>query len=393
MDLDESGVEFHSGVRFFSGIKVDTDAGATYAPPAYSDDPLPDRPLRVVHVGQSMVRAGIEQWLKGLIRFLDPRRVQIVRCVATAPIHIDPGVVAEIGVPIDVGQEASVQRAARDCDIMLCWGPHELGSWIADCRPELCVFIAHGEGPWTRWILDGCAPVVDHVVAVSQRVWERNCRDFPSTVIPNGVDSAHLARSCSRAEIRRSLGFGPDDFVLGMIGRFSPEKRPEVVIDAVARLPHRFKALLVGWGSLYHDLLERANRLIPGRFAFATANGPVGDYYQALDALCMPSEEEGFGLVALEAMMCERPVIATEVGCIPEFIRDRISGILVSGTVNSVRDAADLLQRFPAWAKGMAAEAKSIAEEHGHARVMARRYERLLTRLYHEKRNGTATVA
>jgi glycosyltransferase involved in cell wall biosynthesis len=144
---------------------------------------------------------------------------------------------------------------------------------------------------------------------------------------------------------------------------------------------------------MYHELLERANRLIPGRFAFATANGPVGDYYQALDALCMPSEEEGFGLVALEAMMCERPVIATEVGCIPDFIRDRISGILVSGTVSSVRDAADLLQRFPAWAKGMAAEAKIIAEEHGHARVMARRYERLLTRLYHEKRNGTLTVA
>jgi glycosyltransferase involved in cell wall biosynthesis len=350
---------------------------------------MPDRPLRVIHVGQSMVRAGIEQWLKGLIRFLDPRRVQVVRCIATAAVYIDPGVVAEIGVPVDVGQGDAVREAARECDVLLCWGPRDLGAWIADCRPGLCVFVAHGEGPFTKYLLDGCAPVVDHVVAVSRRVRERNCRDLPSTVIPNGIDTAHLARSCSRAEMRRALGFGPDDFVLGTIGRFSPEKRPHVVIDAVAKLPDRFKALLVGWGEMYHELLDRANRLIPGRFAFATSVGAMGDYYQAIDALCMASAEEGFGLVALEAMMCERPVIATEVGCIPEFIRDRISGIIVEGTASSVRDAAEMLHRFPSWARGMAAEAKTLAEEHGHARVMARRYEDLLVRLWSQKRPAT----
>ena len=231
-------------------------------------------------------------------------------------------------------------------------------------------------------------PVVDHVIAVSPRVWKRNCRDFSGSVIPNGVDATHLARSQTRSEMRASLGFRDDDFIVGYIGRFSPEKRPQVVIDAVAKLPHRFKALLVGWGPMYHDLLERANRLIPGRYAFDFARGPVGDYYQAMDALCMSSEEEGFGLVVLEAMMCERPVIATEVGYVPELIRDRISGLIVSGTPNSVRDAAELLQRHPAWARGLASEAKTVAEQQGHARLMARRYENLLLRLWEQKRNG-----
>ncbi len=131
--------------------------GLAGAPEAGDEPPLPDRPLRVVHVGQSMVRAGIEQWLKGLVRFLDPRRVRVERCIVTASIYVDPGVAAEIGVPVDVGQGDAIREAARECDVILCWGPHDLGAWIADCRPGLCVFVAHGEGDFTRYLLDGCA--------------------------------------------------------------------------------------------------------------------------------------------------------------------------------------------------------------------------------------------
>jgi glycosyltransferase involved in cell wall biosynthesis len=370
---------------------ADRSAPADLADPDRPADPA--KPLRVVHVGQSMVRAGIEQWLKGLIRFLDPARVKLERCVATVPELVDPEVVAEMGVPVSVGKADAVREAARDCDVLLCWGPHELGRWIEDIERPLCVFVAHGEGRWTRHILDGCARVLDHVVAVSPRVLRRVCDGFPGTVIPNGVDAAHLARSRTRAETRRALGFHDDDFILGYIGRFSPEKRPEVVIDAVARLPHRFKALLVGWGAMYHELLDRANRLIPGRYAFAFANRGVGDYYQALDALCLPSEEEGFGLVVLEAMMCGRPVIATEVGYVPELIRDRINGLVVSGSPNSVRDAAELLHRYPDWARGLADEARAMAEEHGHARLMARRYEDLLLRLWARRQQARPATA
>lgn len=344
-----------------------------------------DKALRVIHVGPSMVRAGIEQWLKGLSGSMDPGRVKLVRCIATQPGYLDPAVAAELGVPVTEGREEEVRQAARECDILLCWGPTELGGWLADGRPKLCVFVAHGEAGWTRRMLEGCRPVVDHVVAVSRRVVQGACEGFPTTVIPNGVDTAHLARTSSRSETRRRLGFGPDDFVLGYVGRFSPEKRAHVLIEAVAKLPHRFKALLVGWGPLKGELLETANRLIPGRFAFETANGPVGDYYQAMDALTLVSEEEGFGLVVLEAMLCGRPVIAREVGCVPDLIQDRVSGLIVPGTPNSVRDAAMLLHDHPAWARGLAEEGRALADERGHARAMARRYEDLLLRLWAEK--------
>jgi glycosyltransferase involved in cell wall biosynthesis len=199
--------------------------------------------------------------------------------------------------------------------------------------------------------------------------------------------SSPTCRSRSRTdEVRRQFGFGPEDFVLGYLGRLSPEKRPQAIIEAVAGLPTQFKALLVGWGPLLSELMELANRLIPGRYAFVTASDYLGDYYQAMDAYCLLGSEEGFSLAMIEAMMCERPLIVTPVGAVPEVIVDRVNGLVVAPTADAVRTAAERLHRFPHWARGLAAEAKAFADRHGHAARMARDYEDLLERLWAERR-------
>lgn len=368
--------------------------GARFAPFDFEAPARPrSRPLRMVHVGPSLVRAGVEVWLKGLARFLDPNRVVLTRCLATHSKYFDPEFAAELPAPCEVADRDAVRQAAADADVLMFWGPGELGGWLADQRPKLGVFVAHGEGDYTRGMLEACRPVVDHVVAVSRRVRERVAADFPTTVISNGVDLAHLARSLPRDEARARFGFGPDDFVVGCFGRFSDEKRVHRLIEAAAELPPEFKILLVGWGPLHGPLLELANARVPGRFAFALGTGPLGDYYEAIDALCMASTEEGCPLVVLEAMFCGRPVIATEVGAVPELIVDRINGLIVSGTAASIRDAALLLRQHPQWALGLAAEAKRTADQQGHARRMAREYEDLIERLWLSKRsrrNGKA---
>lgn len=341
-------------------------------------------PLRVIHVGQSMVRAGIEQWLQGLIRFSDPTKLEFVRCIATTEL-VDPVVVGEMGVPVEIGQAESVRRAAQDCDVLLCWGPPEMGKWLGKTRAPLTVFVAHGESQWTRNILDGCAPIVDHVVAVSRRVEEKVCQGFPTTVIRNGIDARHVAQSRPRDQVRQELGFQPTDYVVGYVGRFSSEKRPEIVIEEVARMPADVKALLVGWGADGAELLRLANEKIPGRYAFVTADSHLGDYYAAMDAFCLPSAIEGFALVVLEAMMCGKPVIVTPVGCVPEVIQDRVNGLVVSGEPGTVASAVELLRAYPRWAEGLAAEGKRYADEHGHAWRMAREYEALLARLWAER--------
>jgi glycosyltransferase involved in cell wall biosynthesis len=363
-------------------------SGYLYSGQGTRDDEPGDEcetPLRLAHVGPSLVRAGIEQWLKGLARFLDPGRVRLVECVVTMPENLDWSVAAELPVPVTLGGEEAVRKVSRECDVLMFWGPPEIARWLADCRPRLGLFVAHGEGRFTRDYLRACEPVIDHVVAVSRRVKERVCEGLPTTVITNGIDTAHLSRSLPRSEARGQFGFLPSDFVLGYVGRFSPEKRPETVIHAASRLPHHFKVLLVGWGHLEHRLLDLANRLIPGRFAIARGESCLGDYYQAMDALCMSSSEEGYSLVVLEAMMCGLPVIATPVGCVPELIVDRVSGLVVTGEAESFRDAALLLEKHPSWAAGLAAEGRKEADRVGHARQMARKYESLIQELWQAK--------
>ena len=126
------------------------------------------KPLSVTHVGPCMLRGGAETWLQGLVRFLDPTRVRVVRCLVTDPGLIDPVVCAEMGVPVEVGGREAVRQASHDSDVLLCWGPGELADWLGDCRPRLGVFVAHGEGAWTRYVVARCAPVLDHVIGVSR---------------------------------------------------------------------------------------------------------------------------------------------------------------------------------------------------------------------------------
>ena len=220
------------------------------APPAASASSARsmDRPLRLIHVGPGLLRGGAEQWLVDLLRFIDPKKIQILRTISVHPHLTDPDFTADLPIPVEVGNADSVRQAARECDVLLSWGL-ALNEWLTDCRPPLHVVLAHGEGVWTQRTLDASDRVVDHVIAVSRAVKDRCCNGFNTSVIYNGVDCSRLARTRSREAVRASLGFRPDDFVLGYIGRYSPEKRVPLLVEAAGLLPPRFKVLLVGWGA------------------------------------------------------------------------------------------------------------------------------------------------
>ena len=339
------------------------------------------QPLRLIHVGPCFMNGGVEQQTLSLAKFFDPRRIDFVKCLVTNPEHLCPRAAASMPVPVEYCAPEDLHRAADECDVMLLWGDGFNG-WLQPARPELCVFVAHGESWWTAQTLNESDQVVDHAIAVSQRVQDRVCGGVPSTVILNGVDAGHLGQTCSREAVRARLGFSSQDFVLGSVGRFSEEKRMPLLIEAVARLPREFKLLLVGHGARRNELLDQANEQIPGRFAFVTAVDYLGDYYRAMDAFSLVSEYEGFGLVIAEALLCERPVIVTDVGCVPEIIRDRVNGLVVDPSPNSIAAAAYRLQQHPHWAKGLAAEGRAIADEQLHAARMARDYEQLLWQLW-----------
>jgi glycosyltransferase involved in cell wall biosynthesis len=151
------------------------------------------------------------------------------------------------------------------------------------------------------------------------------------TVVPNGVDAARFAPGPVDADLARALGVDPAVPVVGYFGRLEHGKGVDVLLDAATRLHSKLPAttvLFVGDGPLREALMARAAAAgLPACFAGQRDDVP------ALLRLCtvvvLPSRQEAFGRVLIEAMATGVPVVATAVGGIPEVCVDGVTGLLV----------------------------------------------------------------
>jgi D-inositol-3-phosphate glycosyltransferase len=150
-----------------------------------------------------------------------------------------------------------------------------------------------------------------------------------------------------RAAARRRLGLPVTGQVIAFVGRIQPLKAPDILLRAVAGLPaHRRDDLTVavvgGNSGSGLDLaglagwlgITRSVRFLPPQDRAALA-----EVYRAADLVAVPSYNESFGLVALEAQACGTPVVAAAVGGLVTAVRDGLSGVLVEG-----HDPADWAQ-------------------------------------------------
>jgi D-inositol-3-phosphate glycosyltransferase len=155
-------------------------------------------------------------------------------------------------------------------------------------------------------------------------------------VIPCGVDPA-LFHPLDKERTRRELGLPGRSKVLLFAGRIQPIKGIDILLGAVARLAgNQVRLLIVGGNSASEDELARlcslANELgIRDKVNFlgAVEHGRMPLLYSAADVCIVPSYHETFGLVALEALACGTPVVATRVGGLTTIVQDRITGHLV----------------------------------------------------------------
>ena len=156
------------------------------------------------------------------------------------------------------------------------------------------------------------------------------------SVVPAGVNT-EVFRPSDRYEARRDLGLTRQNVVL-YVGRLEPLKGLDILIGAVACIEDISDiALVVVGGSagaddemgrlkaLSHEL-GIADRVI---FTGAVSHTELPQYYNAADVFVLPSHHESFGLVALEAMACGTPVVASRVGGLTSFVSDGLTGYLI----------------------------------------------------------------
>ena len=139
-------------------------------------------------------------------------------------------------------------------------------------------------------------------------------------------------RDGHRADRRRQLGIGPDQFVVGWTGRMVDIKRIEHVLLAFTELRAvgvDARLFLVGDGPERVRLERRAHELgIAEQTHFVGFQRDVAPYYEAIDVLLLPSANEGTPVSAIEALAAGRPVVATRVGGVPDVVRHGEDGLL-----------------------------------------------------------------
>jgi glycosyltransferase involved in cell wall biosynthesis len=186
-----------------------------------------------------------------------------------------------------------------------------------------------------------------HGSQAQRRFWvdaDRQAGDN-STVIYNGVDSAHFEPVVAHEEAKRlraRLGVSAQTLLMGTIGRMRPEKNQEVLLTAlrhlrVARVDVHL--VIAGDGPLRDFLARRAVELeVADRVSFVGELDDVRPVLTALDVFVLPSTAiESFSNAALEAMAIGRPVILSDIGGAREMIDDGVEGYVVSPTELSAR--------------------------------------------------------
>jgi glycosyltransferase involved in cell wall biosynthesis len=146
-------------------------------------------------------------------------------------------------------------------------------------------------------------------------------------VVPGWVDLSRFRVIADREAAKVALGWPTDRPVLFCLRRFVPRMGLEALIDAAASLRASgrvFHLVMGGDGPLRENLVARTASLgLAGAVSFPgrAAEDLLATMYGCADAFVLPTAElECFGLIAIEALACGRPVLATPVGAIPEVV-------------------------------------------------------------------------
>lgn len=236
---------------------------------------------------------------------------------------------------------------------------------------------------------------VSFALAENQEVfdWYMNVAGWPAehlAKVSSGVDLNRLSPGRRPKGLVDKYRIDAAELVVGFSGRFSEEKAPDIFIE-VANLCWECKNLrfvMTGAGPLSESILKKVQALPTGvHFEFAGLVDDVDQYLALYDVLILPSRIDGRPLVVMEALACGVPVIASDVGGLPDLVSDGHNGYLVPPA--DAKTIADRIVRLaedrPLLAK-LKEGARTMAEEKLDANLAYRDFEALLRKAIDTRR-------
>lgn len=259
------------------------------------------------------------------------------------------------------------------------------------CRPHLSVT------KWNKEMVRKATTLLysraDAVVALSRKSrlqlesWQSEKYSYPVTIMPNGVDALAEPSPEKVSAFRKMWGLGPEDEVVGFVGRLAEEKNLPVLIRAFARYvaDSRPKAKLVFVGDFtYRSALEAmaeethcADRIV---FTGAIPRDELGVAYAVLDVFVFPSVKDTQGWVLHEAAHAGVPLVVVDP-LVSEVVRDGVNAYLADNSPESIAEKIVELLGDPARRAEFGRNGRRLAAcftERGQVLKLERLYRELL---------------
>jgi glycosyltransferase involved in cell wall biosynthesis len=375
------------------------------------------KPIRVAYLIDSLGMGGAERVLLSTLQHLDRDRFDPRVCVLQEregnPLA---AAVRDLGIPVDVVPVGRLRdpralvrvvRYLRSSGAELLHTQLEfsniLGGAAAKIRRIPCVSTLHTfddppsgtRDAWrTRLMWGSMRHFHSRVIAVSEAVRLHHIKHGglpPGKIVTicNGVDLSAFESDDSsiRASLREVLGLGPDTPVMVSVAVLREAKGIQHLLDAMQQIRQTVpsaRLVIVGEGEHGPALREQAERLgLAKHVIFTGMRSDVGDLLTMSDLFVLPTLGDVLPTVVAEAMAAGLPVVASNVGGLPEMVADGSTGLLVSSaSAAELADACARLLDDPELAHGMGRAGRVLARERFDVRGQADRlgalYESLI---------------
>lgn len=368
--------------------------------------------IKVLHLGSPSGFYGAERWIISLIKCLDPNQVEslvgviddrdyanIPLCAEAERLNFSTYIVKARG-KFNVSAVTTLRGHIKNDNIDIVH-THFYKTDLVGCLATIatrCKAISTPHG-WASKpklqlrVYEGIArmtfPFLDAVVPLSEEILN-SLRCIPGLksklhLIKNAVDIGEAEEQVDIAEEMVTLR-RDGKFILGYIGRLTPGKGLDVLLDTIARHsePH-WHVALIGEGEQAIELNSLAKELgISDRIHFYGFRLDRLAFLKGFDVFVLPSRSEGIPRCLMESMAAEVPIVATDIPGCRNLIDGENTGLLFPvDDSKALGDRIKKLSHAKHLRRELSQNGKAFLEEHYSAARMAREYEKLYGKLMH----------